>query len=64
MTKAEKRVIKAAMRLWNSRRAYLQRSPHGLDCEGEYWIVRDTAPMREYRRACAALAAARRKGKR
>ena len=63
MTKAEKRVIDAAMRLWNSRTAYLQHAPNGLDCEGEYWIVRDGRAMREYRRGCFALAAERKGAK-
>mgnify|MGYP001589213439 CR=1 FL=1 len=61
MTKEERRVIDAAMRLWNSRASYLQNTPHGMDCQGEYWIIRNNAPMREYRRACDALAASRRK---
>lgn len=49
-------VYRAAMRLWNSRRAAvkpLERQSHGLDCEGFYWIIRDTEPMKAWRRECA-----------
>lgn len=56
MTRAEKKVVRAAVQLWNSRRAYLKHAPHGFDCEGEYWIIRNTMPIRIFRRACAALA--------
>jgi len=56
MTSRDSRLERAAMRLWNSRKAYLKASPHGWDCQGKYWIIRDTAPMREFRRACVAHA--------
>ena len=61
MTKAEKQVVRAAMRLYQGRRLGLKWPASGFDREGAYWIVRDNRVTREFRTACARLAARKRK---
>lgn len=54
---------RATMRLWNSRRAYLKYPPHGFDCEGEYWILRNTTVIKAWRKACTDHAATKKTDK-
>lgn len=44
---------RAALALYNSRKAYLKFPPHGLDCQGAYYILRDVPVLRAFRNACA-----------
>ena len=60
--KQRDRLALASLALWNSRKAYLQHSPHGLDCQGEYYILRaNIRAFQEWRRACAAAKREKRK---
>ena len=44
---------RAALTLYNSRKAYLKYKPNGFDCQGAYYILRDSRVLRTFRKLCA-----------